>query len=164
MVVDVARIIKHDGASQNVEISKIIDDISDIFTGYSFNRPVRFSGSIVNDKGILKLTGVIETVYSAQCGRCLSEMEIGVSLAVREFIYGEPPEEDSEAYTYAGKTVDMEQIIKDNIILNLPVRQICSDDCIGLCSECGTNLNIASCDCKKESSDPRLEVLNKLKQ
>jgi uncharacterized protein len=164
MVIDVSRIIKHDGASQNVDFTGMIEEIDEVFSGYAFNKPVRFSGNIVNEKGILKLSGVIETVYDAQCGRCLSAMEIGVSMAIKEYIFADTPEDDSEAYTYAGKSVDLSRIMKDNIILNLPVRQLCSEKCKGLCPECGSNLNVAACGCKKESGDPRWEVLNKFKQ
>ncbi|MGB9809870.1 MAG: YceD family protein, partial [Caldanaerobacter sp.] len=50
------------------------------------------------------------------------------------------------------------------VILSLPMKFLCKEDCKGLCPICGTNLNYGSCSCKREDIDPRLEVLSKLLQ
>jgi len=58
--------------------------------------------------------------------------------------------------------VDLEEIIRQEVMFCLPVRVVCSDDCKGLCSVCGVNLNQGKCNCEK-ASDPRWSGLNKLK-
>jgi len=55
----------------------------------------------------------------------------------------------------------LDSILKDNIILNLPVKKVCDDNCKGLCPRCGVNLNEKTCDCKDENINPQLEVLKK---
>lgn len=61
-----------------------------------------------------------------------------------------------------GDRIDLLALIKENILLSLPVQPLCREECRGLCPRCGVNLNEASCNCHKEEIDPRLALLKKL--
>jgi uncharacterized protein len=60
-------------------------------------------------------------------------------------------------------TLDISQEIRDTVILGLPSKILCRQDCRGICPQCGVNLNEAECDCKQQTVDPRWEALKKLK-
>ncbi|MFW5872616.1 MAG: YceD family protein, partial [bacterium] len=59
------------------------------------------------------------------------------------------------------KEVDIRQILKSNIFLDLPIKPLCSEDCKGLCPQCGQNLNKGDCNCERDIIDPRLAKLEK---
>ena len=61
-----------------------------------------------------------------------------------------------------GTSIDLDEIIYTNLFLNLPSKQLCSDDCKGLCPICGGNLNKTDCGCKSDTTDPRFDILDNL--
>jgi uncharacterized protein len=107
----------------------------------------------------------------ATCGRCLEEYEFALDLpltlvlAPREETAGVARElsADDVALTfYEGKEVDLTPLVYEQILLALPTRPLCHDDCRGLCPSCGANLNLARCTCAPASAIPRLAVLRDL--
>ena len=58
--------------------------------------------------------------------------------------------------------LDVGNIAKNNIVVELPIRFLCKEDCKGICSQCGADLNITECNCKHEQFDERFAVLKKL--
>jgi len=69
---------------------------------------------------------------------------------------------DDEIIFIDGDTIDITNIVKNNIILSLPFKKLCKDDCKGICQNCGGNLNTTSCHCKEDDIDPRLAKLKDL--
>jgi uncharacterized protein len=72
-------------------------------------------------------------------------------------------EDDLELYPYDGEVVDLEPLLRDQLVLSVPFAPLCDDACRGLCSVCGTNLNEGECGCEREIADPRLAALKNLK-
>jgi uncharacterized protein len=64
---------------------------------------------------------------------------------------------------YEGDQVDLSPLVREQIILALPTRPLCRDNCKGLCASCGINLNTQACSCTVSGGDPRLAVLRTLK-
>mgnify|MGYP001091754997 FL=1 len=58
--------------------------------------------------------------------------------------------------------LDLEELARTDILLELPTKVLCSEDCKGLCSQCGKNLNEGECSCEKKQIDPRLAILSQL--
>ena len=63
---------------------------------------------------------------------------------------------------YSGEELDLLDLIKEQIELNLPMKPLCDDACKGICPKCGTDLNVKSCTCSVKDIDPRFESLKKL--
>ncbi|MDQ2087729.1 DUF177 domain-containing protein [Herbivorax sp. ANBcel31] len=158
MKFDVSSILKLDGAQLPIEINQVIEGLDTISDEVSFELPVSFKGTILNIGGVLNLKGEFNATYKTVCSRCLKGIEAEMSIDVREDFFEEGKSEE-EAYTYTGKYVELEKVFRDNIVLNLPTKQVCSKQCKGLCPDCGTNLNEKTCDCKDDEIDSRLEVL-----
>ena len=72
-------------------------------------------------------------------------------------------EEDLEYGYYEGEIVDCDPLIYEQIVLQIPIKVLCTEDCRGLCPDCGTNLNLEACNCASDRVDERLAVLKKLK-
>lgn len=107
-----------------------------------------------------------------QCSRCLKDFKRSLSVPV-DVVYhpiaelkGEDKcELNSEKLDmgfYSGEELELLDLIKEQIMLNLPMKPLCSDSCKGICPQCGTDLNAGNCGCNTRDIDPRFEVLKKL--
>jgi uncharacterized protein len=108
--------------------------------------------------GVL-VTGTVTADMSGECARCLEPWEDELTVEVTElFLYEPDPEADAEldAPRYVdGDRLDIEPVIRDALVLALPLAPLCSDDCAGLCSECGARLADVDADHSHGTMDPR---------
>ncbi|MBP8980589.1 MAG: DUF177 domain-containing protein [Syntrophobacterales bacterium] len=116
------------------------------------------------------LDGRLETVIHMVCSRCLEEAELPVNVPFRYTLMPavednreevELTEEDLEYGVYDGETIDCDPLIYEQIVLQIPMKVLCRDDCRGLCPQCGANLNTGVCSCTEKAVDERLAVLKK---
>lgn len=159
MKIDISNITKIDGASLTIDINEKLEDLNSVEEGFVFDNPVSFIGQIVNVNGVMKLNGHLNTEYKVICYRCLKEITKIVSVDIKESFINVDKNEDSEAYTYEGNSVIIDKVLKDYIILNLPMKQLCNMDCKGLCTKCGIDFNISTCNCKEQNNAPQFEAL-----
>ncbi|MBI4596759.1 MAG: DUF177 domain-containing protein [Candidatus Tectomicrobia bacterium] len=131
---------------------------------------IRVQGEITKIEGNFLLTGTIETTLIFLCDRCLEEYLFPLHLEMHELFLPEKElkeskeesEEDLDLYFINDDRIDLGTTVRDTIILSLPMKRLCSEGCLGLCPHCGTNFNIASCNCSSQEIDPRLEILKNL--
>lgn len=71
--------------------------------------------------------------------------------------------EDLEFSYYEGDRIDLTELIREQILLDEPIKHLCSGDCKGICQKCGKNLNEGPCNCKEEHQDPRWDALKNFK-
>jgi len=118
----------------------------------------------------------VQTSIDIQCGRCLEPLIIPVN---SEFKYTltPAPEEIKEAEIelfpdivddvnlgyYQEDDIDLDPIVLEQIVLQIPIKPLCREECRGLCPQCGADLNVESCDCRADSGDLRLAVLKNFK-
>lgn len=136
-----------------------------------FVKPVKVKILLTNVGGkVLHVTGTIDATVKLVCGRCLGDFEQEINIDFDEdFIPSSEVTEDQmgkleneELTMVKGEELDLSEKVIENIMLALPMKTICSDNCKGICQECGVNLNEQSCSCKRLDVDPRLQVLEKL--
>jgi len=133
------------------------------FSGrYLFPEPVRLTGAVQKRTGIIQLDGRYETTMSMQCDRCgkpfgraLSEPLIVTLAKQRE------AEDREDIVLLRNDACDLHEIFEPAVILSVPSKILCSEDCAGLCPRCGHDLNESSCDCAPEA-DPRWDALRAL--
>ncbi len=138
-------------------------DLSDAVSGCVRGiKKAKAAGRIQNRAGVLELNADIDTELECTCARCLSDFERPVHMHVTNTLSDrEEDEENPEIYIFEGDHVDVGDVIASDFILGLEERLLCSEDCKGLCENCGANLNEGPCNCKK-ATDPRLAVLGQL--
>ena len=113
------------------------------------------------------VNGEIKLSIKTPCSRCLEPVKIELNLPVSlvlspsDKLTGEDDDLDHE--TYQGDEIDLSNYIMEQVAISLPVKVVCSEDCKGLCSNCGNNLNLEMCACDAEQVDPRFAVLKNLK-
>ena len=112
-------------------------------------------GEAVNFAGRLDIEGHISAVVKTVCARCLKSLEIPMELDFAETVGENEVELD-------GSVLDVTSIVIGNVVVELPIRFLCSEDCKGLCGTCGANLNDTQCSCVDDSIDERFAVLKSL--
>jgi uncharacterized protein len=117
----------------------------------------------------IRLRGRFASTFQVPCARCVEPVEIPLK-AEFDLIF-RPAEADSEAPErsitapeteigyYQGDSLLLEDVLREQVLLSLPVRTLCKADCKGLCPRCGENRNSQMCDCEAGPSDPRWEAL-----
>ena len=139
---------------------------------YRVAAPVHLALDVHRDVDVYRVTGRIETRLELECGRCLELFQIPVDSAF-ELRYvpqdqnagegeREIDEDDLTTAYYTDQTIDLGALMTEQFQLALPMKPLCSDDCKGLCPECGANLNKTTCGCAPKWQDPRLGALRGL--
>ena len=124
------------------------------------------------NQGLL-VDGWVELTLELSCNRCLKDFEQPMHVNFEEQFYPTvdivsglplPPFDEDEIFPIdAHHQVDLTEAIRQNVLLALPMVTICQEDCKGLCSQCGQDLNLGTCECEPEV-DTRLSVLKTLLQ
>jgi len=141
----------------------------------TLKKDVHIQGSLSKLGREVFLRGDVSTEMSVSCSRCLEPIDYQVQAEVSAHYIpdqeNDSPEEvveldvsDIEIEHYSNDRIDLAQAVYDQIMLALPLAQLCRKDCKGICSQCGVNRNRQSCQCSdSDSVDPRLAVLRTLK-
>lgn len=131
---------------------------------------LRVRGAVTNTGESMLVEADVHGQFDMSCSRCLQSAKTTVETTIRERFRrtgADSPdhadaavddEEDDVTY-YQGDRIDLGEVVREHVALQLPMKPVCRDDCRGLCPQCGTNLNADTCDCRQDDVDPRLAVL-----
>jgi uncharacterized protein len=113
-------------------------------------------------EGVL-VTGTATVHVRGECVRCLTEVSDTLEIDVQElFVHPESEAGEEEASRLQDDLVDLEPLLRDGVVLDLPFQPLCREDCLGLCVECGADLNDDPQHSHEGSTDPRWEKLRRL--
>jgi uncharacterized protein len=138
---------------------------------FRFSRATKVNVTYYRSGEDLFFEGRLASSVTGTCARCLESYPFDIDREFK-FVVKPAPARGSEAVLsdedlalsfYAGEEVDLSPLVREEMILALPTRPLCREDCSGLCPYCGRNRNTASCDCTDEWRDPRLAPLRNLK-
>ena len=154
-VLDVSGLLR--GETRRIEIDRCVEtDLDDV----EFLESPRIEGSAVNMSGYIEFSARLTVRYSVPCSRCLKELDREMVLDLKSPIAESLENMDNDEYIIPENgLIDLGELVRENIILNLPLSHICSEDCKGLCAKCGADLNLGDCGCVKVEKDPRWSVL-----
>ena len=112
----------------------------------------------------LVLKGQADLSLMIPCDRCLEPVRCSFHLDLERTLdmnqTAEERIEDLDEQPYLeGYNLDVDQLVRDELLLNLPMKVLCKEDCKGICNRCGANLNHATCECDRTSLDPRMSVI-----
>ena len=131
---------------------------------FPFKKPVRFSGNISDMAGVLNLSADIEAEVTSQCARCGKLVEFNKLVEVDFVLVAEndgTADEGDGVFT-VGDEVDLDEILVSELILNMDMITLCSEDCKGLCFKCGADLNLGECGCDRSGKISPFADLAKL--
>ena len=144
-----------------------VDERVNLIAPAAINGKVRLSGDEVF------VNGHLDTRARVECDRCLKPVELPVNADFTlEYISGseyessevaELTEAEMSVSVFDGNGIDVDEIVKEQILLAVPTRMLCREECKGICPQCGTDLNTGDCDCVTNDIDPRWAALKSLK-
>jgi uncharacterized protein len=147
-------------------------EVADQADAYRIVAPVVLEFEIHKDKDKFRLVGRVQSQLELACSRCVEPFGLTVdapfdirylpATEVGAEVDREIEENDLETSYYRDDQIDLNELIREQFYLVLPMKPLCRDDCRGLCTECGTNLNVATCECAPVWEDPRLAPLKGL--
>ena len=158
-----------------LDISYLVKQPPATYKEFEFNFPqlelspelvlVDIQGSIaisVTEDGVVA-DGKLKALSQLSCSRCLDDywqpLEINFTEIFSANPAGDPADDQQEQPLEADGSIDLGSILRDYAVVDIPIRQLCKDDCKGLCPTCGMNLNQKDCGHRQESINPRMEGL-----
>ncbi len=127
-----------------------------------FKKPVRVFGEVGNFTGIVKIKANAIVKMQTECDRCAGDIEKQFTIPVEHILVTHLNDEENDDFLLINNfRFEFDPLVIEDIFLALPAKILCKDDCKGICSICGENLNNGQCSCQKPI-DPRLEALKQL--
>ena len=121
---------------------------------------VHVEGRAENHAGFLSLQGEARLTGMARCGRCCKEfpceLTFPLSYKLAETLSGD---DEEEFLLLEDGKLDLSEVVCDQIVMEMPYRFLCREDCKGLCPKCGQDLNVERCSCDTREIDPRWAAL-----
>ncbi len=151
MLMNIKNVLNIPGTSKEVAFV-IPEERLEQVHGYVFSTPVTVEGEIANHAGVVTLTMHIAFSLLVTCDRCLKETVQDFSYESTHTVVRELHSEDEEeGYIVArAESIDTAEIAISDLLLELPSKLLCREDCKGLCPKCGCDRNETDCDCMSE--------------
>ena len=162
MVLNVQKLINAPGERMTFQFDL---DLSDVDFGgrRPAQNPVVVTGEVRNVAGMLLLDFTASTVLQSICDRCLKAFDQPKTVSYQCMLARElaGDEENDDILLLDGTELDLDETVTTAFVLGMDTKNLCSDDCKGLCAKCGADLNLGPCGCRPEV-DPRLAALAQL--
>jgi uncharacterized protein len=134
--------------------------------------PASVSGQVRLSRNQVFVEGHVDTRAQVECDRCLQPVELPVSADFAlDYITGseyessqavELTEAELSVAVFDGEAIDVDEIVKEQVVLAVPTRMLCREECKGICPECGIDRNTGECKCVTSEIDPRWAALKNL--
>lgn len=170
MLIDISELLSVDGkdieVSADIEMQRFVSRICD----YEIIRKEPLLVKLHNaGKRRFSLETTVDITLLMQCGRCLENVEYNLCFNVKKEIdMNESDEEKDKLFYISDDKLDVEKLIYNEILVNLPMKVLCSENCKGICNRCGANLNSQTCNCDTTELDPRMskirDIFNNFKE
>lgn len=151
MLMNIKNVLNVPGTAQDIDFVIPLEDLEQVH-GYVFSTPVTVVGRIENRAGVVTLTICMTFSLLVTCDRCLKETVQDFSFAqTHTVVRALQSEDEEESYIVArAESIDTAEIAMSDLLLELPSKLLCSEDCKGLCPVCGCDRNETDCDCMSE--------------
>ena len=164
LVIDTHELGRRAGALKEIHSSvKAPPDVGIAVVGVPEGSPVELDLRLESAVEGVLVTGTAQVQLKGECVRCLTGISDEMEIEVMElFVYPESEATEDEASRLVGDLIDLEPLVRDAVVLDLPFQPLCRDDCAGLCVTCGADLNSDPDHHHEKPIDPRWERLTVL--
>ncbi len=148
MKINLKQIFNIVGESKDIEYDITVGELSDI-KGYKFSSPVKVNGRVYNRVGIVNLKYSVDFSLMIVCDRCLNVFLRDYHFDFDHVVVPSLSGENDDYIVAEGESIELNEIAVTDLLLQLPTKNLCRDDCKGLCMICGCDLNESECNCLK---------------
>lgn len=155
MYLELDTVFNNDGESLQIDYEFSLEDECIV-------TPIKVKGSVFNKTGIVHLNADAVFDYSTSCAKCNKPLLRHAKVPVRHILLTHAESDDNDEFIILdGVRLELDELVSEDIYLSIPSRFLCKDDCKGLCSICGIDLNFGECKCCAPA-DPRWDALKDL--
>ena len=130
---------------------------------HPFVQPVTVTGTVEYVEGVVTLRADVQYRFDGVCDRCAEPYQRAETLAISHVLVTSLNDESNEDFVLLKDfQLPLDELVTTDLLLSLPMKSLCREDCRGLCPQCGHNLNEGLCGCRQETVDPRLAALKDL--
>ena len=165
MLINLSELLSDPGYSKTFECDVFTDSFETDFGKYDVieKKPIELTITNVG-KNKVSLSGKVEVSLNIPCDRCLEDVRSDISFFLEKSAEAgntdqEAVKESEEQDYIDGYYLDVEALVFSEVLLNIPSKTLCREDCKGLCLKCGANLNISECGCDRQVLDPRMSAI-----
>ena len=162
MIIDVSPMLR--GEVSKIEIDYMLEP--ETLYGVSFPEKARVRGQLTDNAGYMRLCLTTEISYEGECARCLApvsgvfSLDFERTVAPEGVLSDEQIEQNVDEYVIlSGNELDVDEQLREELVLSFPQKLLCDEDCEGLCPKCGKRRADGPCGCPEKEIDPRLAVL-----
>lgn len=166
MLIDLSEILSLEGKTQVMEVPVSMDSFESKLGKFPVVKKEPLSLTITNTgKKVLELEVKGRITVAIPCDKCLKDVPTEFDIEFDEKLDMKTTKEDrikdlDEINYVTGCSLDVEQLVHNEILIHWPLRVLCKEDCQGICPVCGKDLNQGSCECDQTSPDPRMAVIS----
>ncbi len=160
--------IRISGLSNGLHDYQFSPEPSSIGLGQNFRVPVEVDAHLDKAPRQILLRAEIRTAGTFACDRCLESFEQPIAARLNLFYIfdeldaGKLPPDEVKVISPDTVTIDLTEDVREMVMLSVPLKLLCREDCKGLCPQCGADWNVSACDCQQQVSDPRWSGLQDL--
>lgn len=148
MKLDISRALKDQGqpyafsAEVTLPATEVMGDVIRF-------KDVNVRGEYVGAEESVSVTGDVAAKVLTRCSLCLADVEYPIETRLNAVFLRQVPQDDPDIYPMEGYLADIDKAVSDALLLELPIRVLCREDCKGLCPVCGVNRNVERCICQE---------------
>jgi len=168
MKIDLTEIARTPGAHAAHDFEEPLKGDSDV----ALTEPAKGRFTVTSTGSLLVLRGSMTAEVDLACGRCLEPIVYHLEAPISEEFSTQPAAlaaenetidvEEPDRAAFKENILDLTELVRQNIIINLPLKPLCREDCPGICARCGANLAAGACECPPEEPEGPLAELKRL--
>ncbi len=162
MILDLKKAFASENYSQDLRFQIDLGDV-EVAGVFPFEEPAKVTAELKSSAGVVTLTTHCDACYNAPCDRCATNCSERITVDKEYILVTELENEDNDDILLVAESeLNLAELCRTDVLLQIPTKHLCNQECRGLCPQCGTNLNEQTCNCNKKQIDPRLAALAEL--
>lgn len=160
LVVNVVELLRWPGTTKDIELAIPTDDL-EFDDERIVDEPVDVVLHLESLANGITVHGTASATWAGQCRRCVAPVQERLTIEVSEMY--QKVVEDPDAYAIENDQINLLPMVRENILVAIPLGPLCRPDCPGLCPQCGKDLAEGACGCEISTQDPRWGALDALR-
>lgn len=147
MLLQLRQIFERIGDKKDISLVIPLEELSDFQITGTFVTPISLEGAVYNRAGVVSLDYNLTVTVRHLCDRCLNEFDYEYSFDVSHILVKSTSSDNDEYVLCPNSTLNLNELAISDLLLQLPTKVLCKEDCKGLCFVCGKDLNDGDCGC-----------------
>ena len=160
LIVNAVELLRRPGTTKDIDVAVAVVDF-EFADARMVDTPVDISVHLESLSTGIHVAGTAQATWAGVCRRCLAPLVERMSVDLDEMY--QKGSHDPDAYEIENDQINLLPMVREGLLLAVPLSPLCREDCPGFCPHCGADLSETDCECEPVASDPRWSALENLK-